>query len=284
MFGKATLRERGLLDTQITLPLPFTLNYRGGANSDGCIVGNITHTAFDAVMLNDGGTWTDDTTHAGAATGDAEILPSSPATGDYCVFGLDTPFSGMKVNIKTAATGTAGNVKWQYYSSSGWSDLSGNTLEDDSSVLQTGTSTYVITFNPPSDWVKTTLNGKNYYYVRLYATTITDYSQPVATQVWALPVDTGTGVPVNVRGKINKATFFADTNSATNADTVFLLVNLTRGVTQKVTWTKGNTILTQTGLSLYVNPGDELVVQQLDEDGTTEYANGAIVLNVSTDY
>ncbi len=64
----------------------------------------------------------------------------------------------------------------------------------------------------------------------------------------------------------------AQTAAASNADSKFLIINLTRGTWDDFTWTKADVMDSET-MSLAVTTGDKLVLAQVAEDGSTEFAN-----------
>ena len=74
-----------------------------------------------------------------------------------------------------------------------------------------------------------------------------------------------------------KATGNALTKSATNTDSVFMLINTRSGAFDTFTWTKGDPLVTAT-IGLSGIAGDNLVLTQITEDGTTELANGQLLL------
>lgn len=272
-----------------TLSLPFAMNYRGGVNSDGCILGTLTHTMFDKVFMYDdgeGSPYTDDTLHAGDAAGDVELLPATPAEDDAVYFGCASKFSGIVVDMKTAGDGTHTAFAWEYWNGSAWTAIpAGSQLLDDSDEFTTGTDTYVISFIPPSDWATTTVNSSAaLYWVRFRITGASQYGSaaPVAQQLWALKWGTGTGVVCPFTGTIDRVDLTSRIKSGDTANTVFLLINKDQGTAATLTWTKEIPVLSLTGLDFSVTAGDELILQQMTEDGTTEFTDVNVIAHIET--
>jgi hypothetical protein len=113
-------------------------------------------------------------------------------------------------------------------------------------------------------------------------TAMTDVTAiPAATQGWIYPIKTGASgleapAAATAGGKI---TMSAQTVSATNADSVFLIINTTRGTCAAVTWTKADPHVEAT-FSLPMSAGDELALVQVTEDGTTEFADANFVISI----
>ena len=225
--------------------------------------------------------YVDDTTDANDAdTGDVDLLPLIPAVGDAIYIGHTVKFCKVKAVISQARTGTA-TVTLEYWNGTAWAAVT--TFDDDTVGWSAAAGTYFIHFVPPSDWAaNTTGNGPNAqagFFVRMRLSALTSVTQqPLATQLWILPLTAGTGVVVPFSTGINKIAGNALTASAANADSVFLLINKTTGNFVAFTWTKAVGHVAAT-VSLSVSSNNELVLAQVTEDGTTEFANGNVFLN-----
>ena len=68
----------------------------------------------------------------------------------------------------------------------------------------------------------------------------------------------------------------AQTSSATNNDSVFLIVNTTTGDYDSFTWTGGDPT-DQDTVGLSVKKNDKLAIVQCIEDGTTEFADATFI-------
>jgi hypothetical protein len=223
-------------------------------------------------------TWSDDTTDINdAGADDVALVPAHPAVGDGFYIGHATnKFCKFKLT-----TGTAGVATWtvglKYWNGSSWAAVT--TFADDTAGHTTAAGTEFIHFIPPSDWVaNTTGNGPDDnagYFVVLEITAFTSMTtQPLGTQAWVYPLISGaTGVKIPTAGTVTAIDCNAYTKSASNADSKFLLLNVSTGAFVAFTWTKAVGFLAVTGLSLVVAANAQLSVVQITEDGTTEFAD-----------
>lgn len=267
----------------ITLPIPGTNGVDVGDNSDGCVFGKLTRTALDAVYQVDGGVYTDYTTQAGAATGNVLIVPTTDAAGDIGLFGHTAPFTSLAVNVGTAAVETAAianEAEWIYYDEDG--SASALTTNDASTLLSAGTSTYVVSFNPPSDWapyINSNVDKTPRYWIGYRIKDATLGTSPVLSQVWCTPTNSGTGLVVQVGGNVKKVFLNCATHAGTTADSKFLVINATKGTFASFTWTKTTKCLeADLSTTLGFDTGDEIVLQQVAEDGSAEVIDGSVTL------
>lgn len=273
----------------MTIPIPFTVAARGGKNSHGVQIGVIPNTDPDVFLINVAGTITDETTDAiDAGASDVILFPgnaAATAVGDYWMMGSLTKFSGMVLVIGQAGVvggGTLADIDCAYSNAAGgFTDFASSVLLDSSTTLTAGASTFAITFDPPSDWAPIVLNGNQpMYYAGMYCDGVDVYqtTDPLLTRAWVMNTDSGKGISTPWNATLRECVMLASTNSATNNDTILLIINVTTGHTQRVTWTGGDPADSVVGLTLHVNAGDQLAVQVLQEDGTTEFANGNLQL------
>lgn len=227
--------------------------------------------------------WTDDLTDAtDSGAGDVALLPTYPLVGDGFYVGYSEKFCKIKVTTSQARTGTA-TLTLKYWNGSAWTAVT--TVEDDSTGYSESAGTYIIHFVPPGDWTaNTTSNGPDSqagYFVSVELTAMTDVTQqPLATQLWVLPYVTGaSGYPAPTNGTISEVNGSALTPSANNNDSTFLLINVTKGTFAELEWTAADQFETWT-TSLFVDVADELVVVQITEDGTTEFADASLFLTL----
>jgi len=61
---------------------------------------------------------------------------------------------------------------------------------------------------------------------------------------------------------------------------VFLLVNVTQGTFDTVTWTKEVIADRDATVSLAVAAGDEVALMLLQEDGSTEFSGSSVILEL----
>ena len=271
--------EKCLVDGVLAYWIQIECDATGGSVTP-CQIGQIWWVVADADAV-----WTDDTTDfTDAGAGDVELLAASnPVVGDGFYIGHATEkFCKLKVTTSQERTGTATFVL-KYWTGLAWSAVP--TYDDDSAGWSTAAGTLFIHFDPPSDWAKNGAgdgpNGETGYFVVMEMTAKTSVTQqPLATQGWIFPLSTGaSGVDAPNSGSSIKVTMSAQTASATNADTTFVIVNCTQGKSASVTWTKADPHVEDTAsLSVLIN--DELALVQVTEDGTTEFADASIALNI----
>lgn len=270
----------------IPLFLTGTLGTRDGLDTDGVLIGAFTRQPVGAFLLDDGGVVTDDTADINDAdASDVSLLPSTEVVNDAFYFGDTVPFAAIELDMGTAGVGNT--IVWEYYRNDNtWVNLAtAHNLEDSSAGLTAGTSNYFITYKIPEDWDTTTVSDEDTsytgYFIRGRVTAASFTTTPVATQAWLYSVDAGVGFPAPMDGEIDAVGWNADTNSATNGDSVFNIVNVTKGTWASFTITKG-VVAGRAELSrkLYVDKGDAIVIQMVDEDGTTEFANVFLNLEI----
>jgi len=222
--------------------------------------------------------WTSYLTEINEATAnDVFLLPVHAAVHDAFYLGFTSKFCKAKVTYSTARTGTA-TLVWEYWNGAYWATLS--TVVDDAVGWVTAAGTRVISFQPPSDWVaNTAANGPNAqtgFFIRCRLSALTSYTaQPLGDRAYLYPVNggaTGDGPPMIEAGTFIAWWGNAATISGTTADSVFLLVNLTKATWAVLTWTKATKTDSET-IALAFDAGDELALVQVAEDGTTELAN-----------
>jgi len=221
-------------------------------------------------------TWTDDTTDfTDNDAGDCDLLPAYPVAGDASYVGYTAgKFSKLKLTYSQARAG--GTVVIEYSKGTTWGTL---TCADNTTALSATAGTKWISWVPPSDWAKATVNGTSAYWIRFRLSVEGVTTQPLATQGWVQNFTAGDGIAVNRSGTVYNVQMTAQTASAANADSKFLLINLTRGTWDDFTWTKADVMDSET-VSLPVTTGDKLVIAQVAEDGTTEFANVNFIVGI----
>ena len=138
---------------------------RGEANSE-------LATTFDKVYLyngDSGAEYIDNTTEAGTEGGtEFELMDS---TSDYLYLGSDSTFKGVKFEFHTR--GSNYNLVIEYYNDSsgtGWQQLTAN-----DNNLSDNTSNFIsdgkISWDIPSDWTTTSVNGVSKYWIRISTST-----------------------------------------------------------------------------------------------------------------
>ena len=228
--------------------------------------------------------WTDDTadfTNAGA--GDVELLPLKPTEGDGLYIGYSEPFCKIKITTSQAATGTH-VLTLKYWDGSAWSAV--DTVEDDSVAYSATAGTHYIHFTPPTDWIPNTAangpNGNAGYFVAMELTDLTSVTQqPLGTRGWVLPIKTGaTGLRAGVAGTHLSVSMMAGTISGTTANSTFLVVNATQGTCAEIVWTKADALVVATA-TLAFQRSDQILLVQITEDGSTEFADATFSIDFS---
>ena len=139
--------------------------------------------AVDLGLADDGGSFTDDTTDVNdAVADDFDLLPATEAVSDAFYFGQRYIFGRLRLNIGTAGVGAGSTVAWEYWDGSAWTAIPG--LTDGTTNLLATAGTNNVNFTPPGDWARTTVNGKDAYWIRLRCTTANYTTQPLGTQAW----------------------------------------------------------------------------------------------------
>ena len=139
----------------------------------------VTDTAITRAFLDDGAVFTDYTTDFNNATiNDVPLIPATEAVDDAFYYGMADKFGGLNLNIGTAGVGNT--IVWEYWTGSAWSTLS----VTDNTTGFTVAGTNAVTFAPPDDWTKTTIETYDYYWVRSRVSVAAFTTQPLLTQGW----------------------------------------------------------------------------------------------------
>jgi hypothetical protein len=269
----------------LSLFLSGTLGHDAGLGSDGVHIGALTDQPVAHALAADGAVITDETTEANEATGDDMTLwPATPAENDAYYIGGAAKFCGAIVNFTTAAASLVMTTALEYYNGA-WTAL---TAEDNTVGLKsTGTGSKLCSFAPPTDWRPTTIVDKDDaehtgYFIRWRCTQFTSKTTiPIGGQAWLLDLTHGAGLHMPGDCSIAACDFTAATLSAGNGDSVFLVINLTKGTCAAFTYTKALAIDHDVlATALEFEAGDQLVIKQVMEDGSTEYADVNAVLKL----
>lgn len=206
-------------------------------------------------------------------------------TGDILYVGGDAKYSMVNFDIATAGAGdaVAAETVWEYYNGSTWATLS-TTVIDSSTKLTASAGNRYLTFTVPTDWAQVAVNSSTKFWIRLRATADDVYNttNPVLDRIVLYKLAGGwDGPSVPITGTITSAFCWANTPSGSNANTVIQMINATQGTSTTFTWTAVDVADVVTGISLAVTAGDKLAFHVVQEDGTTEFANGSITLYVT---
>ena len=98
---------------------------------------------------------------------DEAPLPATPVANDALYLGLDVTYDRISIHVRTATTGTT--LLWEYYNGVTWVTL--NATDNTASLIVGGF--HVVSFDKPTDWATTTVDGAGpYYYVRARVTAV----------------------------------------------------------------------------------------------------------------
>ena len=280
------------LNYRITVPLPGTLGADVGADGDGVLFGDLTHqdpgdATYDGIVAQHyvGGTpeVTDYTAEA-ASAGANDVLPfnATPGALDYAAFCSAQKFFALLVKIGTQANMTATTI-WRYSDDDALSFADLTPLFDATAGLQVAATGWkLMAFSPPTDWVATaladTIAGERYTVICQISAFTSSTTEPLLSEVKFVHA-VGSGIDVLHSGTVKSLIFNFNTVSGTTADSIFLLINVTQGTWQTYTKTKATAFQEVTG-DLAVTAGDELVLCQVTEDGSTEFANGSVHIEI----
>jgi len=282
----AAQNNRALRDVRVIWPLPI-LQTADIVSTIGAVAlgrGTVTYTAPSV-----GGSWddsaaagskfTDDTTDIGdAGTADILMMPATEAVGDKLILGF-TAAQGVPAGLELiySTAGIGGTVAWRYLSRNGVWTTFPNVVDPSVSTTEAA-ATFLVNWGIPQDFVpivETEIDNVARYYVAMEVLTVFS-TNPIGTSVKGaclLPGNLATGFFAPSRGLITHLSYAATAGAANNA-TILQVLNWTRGTRGLVTLT-GNPASGRFALStaLYTEAGDELSIQPVQVDGTTEILN-----------
>ena len=223
----------------------------------------------------------------GGYTADYQIFPDTEAAGDYAIFGAAVPFGVLWFDMSvTGATYAQDSITWQYWNGTSWSTLT--ILWDDSNTTPAagGKRPFMqdghILFSAPTDWAQTTIDDQEAYWIRAYvdAAQITQIPLTDSHEHYIVTDANASRSPCD--GEVERGRFTFVTNSASNDHTDVILCNLTSGACSAIkavtkALNKGTVVA---DFDLKVEKDDYLAFYVSDEDGSTEYANGACELTI----
>jgi len=216
-----------------------------------------------------------------------QIFPDTEAVGDYAIFGAASPFGVLKFDMSlTGATYSADAITWQYWNGSSWATLT--VIWDDTNTTPAagGKRPFMqdghIIFSAPSDWTAVTIDSQSAYWVRAYVNAATITQIPLTNSKEHMIISDTKATEVPAAGELVRGRFTFVTASGTNADSKIILCNLTDGTCSAIkTLTKalnqGNEVA---DFDMTVAAGDALAIYGTDEDGTTEFADGMVEIDL----
>ena len=147
--------------TDLKLTLTGTLLHSVG---DYYGLTNVTVRQFlDKVFRYDGSAYEDNSAEADTLGGSPFIALED--ADDILYLGKNTKFKEVYFDLQT--NGSYTGIAWEYWDGDSWASLtvSGN----GANLSQDGP----VSFTPPNDWARTTVNGQNLYWIRVKATEVT---------------------------------------------------------------------------------------------------------------
>jgi len=219
-----------------------------------------------------------------------QLFPDTPvAETDYAYFGHTLPFCEMGFNYVTPAVYDSTAVtEWFYWDGSAWSALTIAYDGSEASVQdgsEFGERDGAMSFVPPTDWAKTTVDGVHAYWVKAgiasgkaaNMTTVglldaTEHDIITPTDGWTAPC---AGTITGLRLCDGASTLH------TTADVKFILMNYTTGAhSGELTFAQDQRTDSWT-ISLAIADGDKLGVLVTQEDGSAEPSAVLLELEIS---
>lgn len=229
---------------------------------------------------------------AGAEAGysaNYQLFPDTPvAETDYAYFGHSVPFCEIGIDVGTAATfDSTGVLAWEYWDGAAWSSIA--LLYDNSNgSTHNGTLSFArdgaIVFDPPDDWAASTIDSQEAYWIRCgiasgKAANLTQVPITNSVEHYLVSPDEGFAAPYN--GTIT-AVRLCDSASTlhTTADVKVVMMNMTTGASETLTWAQDKRNEVITSLSLAVAAGEEIGFFVVQEDGSAEPADVTVEATV----
>lgn len=204
--GAETRRVKTVSDKN-PLPVRDALVWSGVVNEtfETCNTdGGVPIAELDDVTValqDNGGSFTDETTDANdAGTNDVAPFPDPAAEDDAFYIGAADQFTGIKFDIGTQGS-TVLTVTWEYYDgvdADGWATLT--FMRQDVADFDEATGLHWNTFDPPSGWIETVVDGTRAYYVRARVSAFTSTTtQALLDEASVTTLGTDTAKQVTIR-------------------------------------------------------------------------------------
>lgn len=269
--------RRTLSFVPFPVQIPGTLGVDKGPGTDGVLLGALTPQAINKCLIFAVDTFTEKTTEINNATAnDVTPFGATPANTDYIEFVGATKFHRLQITVGTASADLVMTTRWEYATAKDtWATLT-PIVDETNGMMPTGTGVKNVIFSPPDDWVATAETGVTGtgFRVRCRCLTFTSKTtMPILSRAYLLDMSHGYGLKWPVCSKLEAVQWTAGTVSGSSADSKFLVINLTKGTHSFVTMTKALAVSQDTGLHLKVTEDDEIVIAQIQEDGSTEFAD-----------
>jgi hypothetical protein len=230
------------------------------------------------------------TTEANEATGnDVPVTSSYPVVGERLYFGAVARFCKLLVDIGTAAGGTL-TFTWKYWDGADWTAIP--ILNDGTGDFAVGTGNRYVSFAPPSDWTafedSDGPDGNDGFFIAAEVATASGaITAPLLDQAWTLPMtDDAVGFTIptgSLAVDVVGVNMSAGTVSAAGDDSWFVLLNASTGEYRSFKWDDALAADYEAfAAALEVTEDDELVLFQVQEQGTTEFADGFFALMIGS--
>lgn len=163
----------------------FSLGFTCNSSNRVPLLPSPVQTRMVALLIDDGGAFTDETTDANDSdANDFQFFPNPAAEGDAVYFLADHQFRVLAVNVGRAATTTI-PIVWEYNNGASYVALSN--VQDNTSVF-TRAGTRTVSWDAPSDMSEAVVSSSFGYAVRARVTApITFGIAALGTQVWYEP-------------------------------------------------------------------------------------------------
>mgnify|MGYP001566209265 CR=1 FL=1 len=214
-----------------------------------------------------------------------QLFPDTEVENDAAYFGGAAPFGVLVMDMSQAAIYGADSLAWEYWNGAAWSALTIVWDETDTTAndgLRSFQADGAIIFSAPADWASTTVNGQAGFFVRARCSATVNITQvPTTNSVEHKLVSSPTATEMPAAGTIGRGRFSWVTVSGANNDTIVILCNLTKGTCSALkTLTQALQVHEVADFSVLCDADDQIALYVTQEDGTTEFANGILELNV----
>jgi len=246
----------------------------------------LTEQAAALAKVEDGGVFLNLSVSGGGAgyAANYQLFPDTEAINDAAYFGAVAPFGAINIDIDTVATYGNDAIVWEYYTKTGWKALTiiyDHTDADDQDGDRPFQQDGYIIFSAPTDWVKTTIDTQEAYWIRARVSAAQITQIPTTNSVEHKIPSAAAATEVPARGTIGRGRITFGTKSGANNDTKAVLMNLTSGACSAIkTLTKAKQEIEVADFALAVAKDDAIALFYTAEDGSTEYANGIAELRL----
>jgi len=235
-----------------------------------------------------------------AFTANYQLFPDTEEEGDAAYFGGAAPFAQLYFDVATTATynAAAASQIWEYFKTGTpgtWDTLPIKADSSDAGGAAVGQQPFgsdgCVTFVPPADWITTTVDDQEAYWIRCRCTAAVDITTiPTLNSVehkLCAPTD---GFKAPFTGNISSLRIVDGVATAHAANDIkFFLMNFTKGTySLELTFPKNKRQDVFTGTALKadsagvdVDAGDVLGLVVTGEDNTNELTNVAVELTVT---